>query len=551
MLRVIPLGGLGEIGLNSMLVECRGEHLLIDCGLMFPTAAMHGVGMVVPDFGYLLAQRERLRGIVLTHGHEDHVGALPSLLREVSVPVYGTRFTLALVRSRLAEQEVAAELRELCPGERVQLSRNLEVEAFRVVHSMPDAVGLIVTTPEGRIIHTGDFKLDEVPIDGHRTDLERLGEVGEEGVLCLLSDSTATEFTTETPPERLVAERFETLFAQAGGRIIVSLFASNMHRVRHTLELCARTGRRVVLLGRSLLRNVEVGRQLGYFGVPSSLFIAPEEAQRLSPRQVAILSTGAQAEPRSALAQMLEVGGGADGGRLRVGPGDLVILSSRAIPGNEREVAALLDRIYARGATAAYGGTDPGVHVSGHASRPQQRRVLETVRPQHFVPIHGELRHLHRHADLAREVGISKEAVLLAQDGDVVQFEDGRGRLAGAVPVGRIFLDRSSDNRVLPEAIAERDRLADSGVVFAALVLQRGRTAIVSGPHLTGKGLTEAELEYLSRAGEAARQLLDEISPVLFGDEVFLREEVSRAVRRVIRQATGRRPVVVPLLVYL
>jgi ribonuclease J len=544
MLHVIPLGGLGEIGLNSLVIACRGEMLLIDAGLMFPSEGMPGVDIIIPDFTHLKQNAAQLKGVVLTHGHEDHLGALPYLLNEVPVPVYGTRFTLAMARHRLNELGLEADLREIEPREPFPVGSHFKVEASRVTHTVPDAVGFIVRTPEGTVIHTGDFKLDPDPIDGLRTDLERWGEAGEEGVLCLLSDSTNSELTEETGSERVVEQTFERLFRGATGRIVVALFSSNLHRVRHLLSLCERLGRKVALQGRSMIRNVEMARELGYLDVPDSLFIHLDTVAQLPPHRVLVLTTGAQGEPRAGLSQLAS-----GDGPVRLDPGDLVVLSSRPIPGNERSVGALIDQLQWRGARVAYAQLEPGVHVSGHASRPQQRRVLDLVRPRHFIPIHGEGRHLHRHLATAREAGLEPAQCLLAQDGDVVSFEHGQGRFSGSVPAGRVFKDRFGSGVVTPDTLQERLKLAETGVVAAVVVLQRDNQKLVAGPQLSGQGLNLDEQVLLPRVAQEARSLFEELSPQLRGDDALVREELTRAVRRAFKLYTARRPLVVPMVV--
>ncbi|MFL5349802.1 MAG: ribonuclease J [Hyalangium sp.] len=544
MLHVIPLGGLGEIGLNSMVLACRGEMLLIDAGLLFPSEAAPGVDIIVPDFTHLRQNASQLKGIVLTHGHEDHVGALPYLLNEVPVPVYGTRFTLSMARGRLEELGVAADLREIEPRTPFTVGSVFNVEASRVTHTVPDAVGYIVRTPEGTVIHTGDFKLDPDPIDGLRTDLERWGEAGEQGVLCLLSDSTNSEFTNETGSERVVEQTFDRLFREAQGRIVVALFASNLHRVRTVLKLAEQLGRKVALQGRSMTRNVEMARQLGYLDVPESLFIPLDAAATLPPERLVLLSTGAQGEARAGLSQLA-----ARNGPVRLEPGDMVILSSRPIPGNERPVGALLDQLHWTGARIVYAQVEPGVHVSGHASKPQQRRVLDIVKPRHFIPIHGELRHLHRHLATAREAGMAPEQLLLAQDGDLITFEEGRGRFTGSVPVGRIHKDLYSGGVVTPEALQERTKLAETGLVVAAVVIDRASLALMAGPQLSGHGLSLDEQVLLPRIANEARSLFLQLSPQLRGDDALVREEVTRSVRRAFKLFTAKRPLVVPMVV--
>jgi ribonuclease J len=544
MLHVIPLGGLGEIGLNSLVVACRGEMLLIDAGLMFPSEGMPGVDIIIPDFTHLKKNAAQLKGVLLTHGHEDHLGALPYLLNEVPVPVYGTRFTLAMARHRLNELGLEADLREIEPREPFPVGSAFKVEASRVTHTVPDAVGYIIRTPEGTLIHTGDFKLDPDPIDGLRTDLERWGQAGEEGVLCLLSDSTNSERDDETGSERVVEETFERLFRGATGRIVVALFSSNLHRVRHLLSLCERLGRKVAIQGRSMTRNVEMARELGYLDVPDSLFIHLDTVSLLPAHKVLVITTGAQGEPRAGLSQLAS-----GDGPVRLDPGDLVVLSSRPIPGNERSVGALIDQLQWRGAKVAYAQLEPGVHVSGHASKPQQRRVLDLVRPRHFIPIHGEGRHMHRHLATAREAGLEPAQCLLAQDGDVVTFTEGRGRFTGSVPSGRVLKDRFGSGVVTPDTLQERVRLSETGLVAAVVVLQRDTQKLVAGPQLSGQGLSLDEQVLLPRVAQEAKSLFEGMSVQLRGDDALVREELTRVVRRAFKLYTAKRPAVVPMVV--
>lgn len=545
-MRIVPLGGLGEIGLNSMIVEAGGELLLIDAGVMFPPAELPGVDVIVPDFGYLRENAHKLKGILLTHGHEDHVGALPGLLRDLNVPVYGTPFTLRVARARLEEAGLEADLREAGPRAPFKLGEAFTVEPLQVSHSVPDAVGWWIRSPEGAAIHTGDFKIDPTPPDGRTTDLERLEEAGHAGVSCLLSDSTNAEVVEDTGSERRVREAFERLLPQARGRVFISMFASNVQRIRHVLELCARLGRKVALYGRSMGRNVEIAQQIGYLDLPEGLIVPAEEIPRLPREVVTVLCTGSQAEPRSGLHQLLD-----EARELKVEPGDLVILSSRPIPGNERAVSGLIDQLVTRGATVLHGGNEPDLHVSGHASRNQQRRVLELVKPQVFVPIHGEPRHLHAHLALAREAGLSEDRLLLARDGDVIELEAGRGRKVGEVSHGRHFRDRFGSHELTVDAVKERQRLAETGVVLAAVVINRDTGAIVAGPQLTGSGLSPYEDHLLMHASQEASTALAEISPALRADDAFVKEELARAIRRTFKQHTGKRPAVVPMVVKL
>ena len=567
MLRIAPLGGLEEFGLNCMLLEHGDDRVLVDCGVMFPTASMPGVGTVVPDLTAVLDAPEKLRAVILTHGHEDHVGALSSLLARMHVPVYGLPLTLALAKNRLDELGIEADLREVEPRAPFKLSDSMSVELLRMVHSMPDAAGLALRTPSGTVIHTGDYKLDDDPVDGKPTDLERLAELGEEGVACLLADSTGAEQPNPTPGERLVAQRLDEVLARTEGRLILSTFASSLHRIRTTLELCARHGRKVVLMGRSMLRNVEIARRQGLLEVPDSLFTHADLALTLPRREVCVIATGAQAEPRSALSMMCQsplphahTHGAADDApafepppwaSLRIEPGDTVVLSARAIPGNEREVGALIDGLLERGAKVVYGGTTPGLHVSGHATRPQQARMIQTVRPQHFVPIHGERRMLHAHAGLAVEAGVAQDRVFLLKNGDVLGLGNGRAHRQGRIPAGRLFKDRWGRGMLTPSSLVEREKLAELGILSAAILVDKAGLRIVQGPALEGRGLSREELAHLPEVALDARAALDAVSPQMLGDDAFVREELVRVVRRAVKARTGKRPAVLPLVLYL
>jgi len=545
VLRVIPLGGLGEIGLNSMVVECRDELLLVDAGLLFPPPELPGVELIIPDFSYLRDAAAQLGAVLLTHAHEDHIGALPFLLRERTVPVFGTRLTLALVAERLDQMDVKADLREILPGEPFHPTPTFEAEAFRVAHSIPDAVGFLLRTPEGTLVHTGDFKLDQTPLDGQPTDLARLEALGGGEVLCLLSDSTNAEVEGETPPERVVAETLDRLIPEAGGRVLVGLFASHLHRVQHVIRICHRVGRRLVLAGRSLERNVDAARRAGRLDVPEGLLCTVEEAEGLLPHHVCILATGAQGEPRAALSQLCrpEVEG------LRIERGDTVLLSSRPIPGNERAVSTLINTLLAAGARVVHAAIEPGLHVSGHAARAQQRRMLEAVRPRHFVPIHGELRQLTAHLDLARGAGLAAEQCFLARDGDVLGFARGQGAFWGKAHVGRVFESRAGGGDIAPEALSARNRLARTGVVAVALTISRDSGAYIGLPQLVGRGLTRDEERVLESAAPELVPLLEELSPAVRGDDAFLREALVRVTRQVFRDRVARRPLILPLLV--
>lgn len=547
MLRIVPLGGLGEIGLNCMAFEHSGERMLVDCGLMFPRGNMPGVEIIVPDFTWLTADPEALKGVVLTHAHEDHIGALSFLLKRINVPVWGTRFTLGLVRHKLEEAGVRADLREISPREPFRVSDAFTVEAVRVSHSVPDGVALIIKSPSGTVVHTGDFKLDGTPIDGRPTDLERLGEAGEEGVGLLLSDSTNSEVSGSVPSEQVVAQTFERLFALAKGRVIITMFGSHLHRVQHAIALAARTGRKVVLAGRALQRNVTIARELGFLDFPEELRVDSDALAHLPEARILILCTGAQAEPRSALMQMLSP----EGSGVRIQPGDTVILSSRTIPGNEPPVTQMIDRLLARGAHVVYAAIEPLVHVSGHAAKDEQRRMIEAVRPRAFTPIHGELHHLHQHLANAREFGLSPGVLHLARDGDVLGLDAAGITALGQVPVGQRPTRRDAEGWVPADSLSERRILAEGGMVVVIVVLQAGTHKLLWGPHVSGQGLANDEQAFLPLAAEHARASLLEISPQLLGDDALLRDTLTSAVRRTFKQLSGRKPPVLPLVVKL
>ena len=547
MLKVIPLGGLGEVGMNTMVLEHAGERVLIDCGLMFPRGDQPGVDVVLPDFTWLKASAESLKAIVLTHAHEDHIGALQWLLREVNVPVYGTAFTLAMARHRLTEAGIVGDLREMSPRSQFKVGDSFTIEPIRVAHSIPDAVGLMVKTPVATAIHTGDFKLDGMPIDGKMTDLDRMGELGEEGVSVLLSDSTNAEVQGWTGSERVVQETFERIFGATRGRIVIAMFGSHLHRVRHAIELARKFNRRVLLMGRSLQRNVELAQSVGILELYKDVLVPMEAAPLIPGSQLLILCTGAQAETRSALATLLSP----EPGPLRLEPTDTVILSSRTIPGNEADVSVMVNRLYSRGVKVITSTQEPGIHVSGHAARDEQRRVLEVVKPRHFVPIHGELRHLHGHLALAKEVGLTDNQLFLAADGDVIGFDTEGARTLGRVPAGRHLMRREGVAPVSEAALQERRYLAESGLVIAVVILQLGSGRILNGPVLQPQALQSDELAALPLATENARTALDQLSEAMRCDDARVREELIRGVRRIFKQLLGTRPTVIPIVVRL
>ncbi len=541
MLRLVPLGGLGEIGLNLLVVETTDEAILIDCGILFPRNAP-GIERVLPDFTYLRTIRDKLRGVVLTHGHEDHIGAVPYLLREFDVPVWGSAFTLALLSRRLSEAGVdEARLWELEAGGVVRPGRDFSVEAVRITHSVPDAFALNVETPEGRIVHTGDFKLDPTPL-GPATDLERLAELGRDGVLALLSDSTNSERPGRTPSERSVGEALEPIFAGAEGRIVVATFASNIHRIQQVIDLSAKYGRKVALYGRAIETNVMVAMQTGHLRARADLFVEAEAVSARRRNQVTILASGAQGEPQSALTR-LAMGG--DGLPFRLEPGDTAILSASAIPGNEVAVAAVLDALALQGVHVYHGER---VHASGHASQQEQMQMIETVQPRHFVPVHGEGRHLVRHRQTAIAAGVDAERAHLLLDGQVLAFAEGRAMRASQVPAGRLYLDRQSGQLVEDDLVTERLLLGELGVV-AAVVVVDATGGMVQPPAIVARGLAVMDAALERSLQEEIVRAFTRMEPARRREEGAVEDEVRLAVRRAYQRATGRRPLVIPVVV--
>ncbi len=544
--RVIPLGGLGEIGLNMMLFESGDELVAVDCGLMFPDDDMPGIDYVIPDFSYLLAKRDHLRGVIVTHGHEDHIGALPYLLRELDVPVYGTRMALALATERLREHGLAehARLVPVEPRQTFDLGP-FRVEPIRVTHSVVDGVGYAIDTPVGTFLHSGDFKFDPSPIDGERSDYHRLAELGERGVLCLMADSTNVDRPGTTPSEREVGRHLAERFRKAPGRIILATFASHIHRIQQVLDLAQALGRRVALLGRSMETNVRIASELGYLRVPEGCLTPLEELADLPPYRQVILSTGSQGEPNSAMALMAAE----EHKSVQAAEGDLVILSARIIPGHERTITKLVNQLLRLGAEVLW---EPAafVHVSGHAAQDELRLMLGLVRPNFFIPVHGEYRHLLGHARLAGEVGIPADRVFVIEDGQGVEFTKTSGRVLQRFPVGRVLVDGKGIGDVGAVVLRDRELLAQDGMVVVAVTVDRGTGEIIAGPEIASRGwVYERESEPVL---EQAKAVLRDALAARAGEEPMAREVLQSllrgTLRRFISQRYDRKPIVVPII---
>jgi len=543
--RLIPLGGLGEIGLNMMLIEFGDDLIAVDCGLMFPDDELPGIDYVIPDFTYLRARRDAFRGVVLTHGHEDHVGALPYLLRELQVPVYGTRLTLALVGEKLREHGLleTADLRAMRAREPFEVGP-FRVEAIRVTHSIVDGMGLAIDTPVGTLVMTGDFKLDPSPLDNEPSDYRRFAELGEQGVLVLCSDSTNVDRPGHTRSEIEVGAALGERFAVATGRIILATFASHIHRIQQVLTLAARFDRRVALLGRSMERNVAVAADLGYLTVPEGLIRPLEDVVGLPPQRQLILSTGSQGEPHSALSLMAA----GEHKYCQIARGDLVVLSARVIPGNERTIGRVINQLYRRGAEVLY-DDNAFVHVSGHASQEDLKLMLNLTRPRYFVPVHGEYRHLLGHARLAGSVGLTSDRIFLIEDGAGLEVTKTSARVLEGLPAGRVLVDGKGIGDVGAVVLRDRQLLADDGVIAVSLTVDTHGT-VVAGPEIATRGVvyvkeSEALLAELRAAVVTA---LAERAPDEPHDREALGGRVRTAVRQFVNQRFQRKPVVLPMI---
>jgi ribonuclease J len=546
--RIIPLGGLGEVGKNMTVFEADGAIVVVDAGLAFPRDEHLGVDLVLPDFSYLEDREEMVRAVVLTHGHEDHVGSLPYLMREVRVPlVIATRLTLALVKSKLDEHGLAnaAELREMAPGdEPVQLGP-FRVELVRMAHSIPDAAAVVLETPGGRVVHTGDYKLDHTPVDGQRTDVGRLAEIGSQGVDLLLGDSTNAERAGVTESERVVGEAFRQIFPRREGRILVSSFASNVHRMQQAADVGVDCGRKVAFVGRSMRKNANIARNLGYMDVPESAILRPNELAELPRREQLILCTGSQGEPMSAMTRIAYN----DHPAVHVEAGDTVIISAKPIPGNELRVHDAINRLAKMGAEVLHEDNAP-VHVSGHGRAEELRTIIGLLRPRAVMPVHGEFRMLAAHAQLAREGGVPDDRIVMAENGTVVELRDGVPRIVGEVEAGMTFVDGLGVGDVHDVALRDRRKLAEDGIliVVATLAAQDGG-GLTAPPELIARGFGEQAEPLLDELREEANRVLRE----LIADDVteikLLQEHLHDALGGVVYDRTRRRPMVLPVIV--
>jgi ribonuclease J len=549
-LLAIPLGGLGEFGMNMLVLRSGDDMILIDAGMMFPEAELLGVDIVIPDITYLKQNRQYLRAILLTHGHEDHIGALPYILRDLQVPIYGTRFTLALVHKRLEEHGLLdkTDLREVIPGRKLEVGV-FEVEFISVTHSTIDCVALAIRTPVGIVIHTGDFKMDPTPIDGQPFDLHAFARYGAEGVLALFSDSTNVERPGYTPSERNVRPRIEELTRAATRKVIVSCFASSIPRIQQIVDIAAASGRKIAFIGRSMVDNVELAHGMNRLRIPDGLVVRSQDINAFPSEKLVVMVSGSQAEPMSSLSRVA-----VDNHRLlTLDERDTVILSARIIPGNEKAIFRMLDHMFRKRALVYYDNDGGTIHVSGHGSQEEQKMLLNLVRPRYFIPIHGEYRQLFRHSALAHAVGAVSEEILLIEDGQPIEFTDDRVYRREPVTAGRVCVDSGSLEEIDEVVIRDRKHLSEDGVVMPIIAINKHTGQIESQPEIVTRGFMPSDngLELLNGAREVVLRTVEQSNAEEKTDWSVIKEKIRVDLRRYLKKQTSKRPLILPVILEL
>ncbi|HHY47367.1 MAG TPA: ribonuclease J [Firmicutes bacterium] len=544
--RVIPLGGIGEIGKNMMAFEYDRKILVVDAGLMFPEEEMLGIDLVIPDITYLVENRDRIQALILTHGHEDHIGAVPYILRQLNIPIYATRLTLGLIEGKLKEHGLEPSIPPVCvrAGDKVQLGP-FTVEFIRVSHSIADVVGLGITCPAGIIVHTSDFKFDQTPIGGETTDFHKFAEYGEKGVLLLLSDSTNAERPGYTLSERQVGEAFEDTFRSAQGRIFVATFASNIHRIQQIVEAAWKFDRKICVVGRSMENVVGIATDLGYLDIPEGMMVDVDDIDRIPPGQLVIITTGSQGEPMSALTRMAM----AEHKKIGIMPGDTVIISASPIPGNEKFIGRTINHLFRQGADVIYEAFS-GVHVSGHASQEELKMMLNLVKPRYFIPVHGEYRHLVKHARLASAVGIPEENIFIPDIGDVLEFGPTGARAEGKVTAGKVLVDGLSVGDVGNVVLRDRKQLAEDGILIVVVTINKQTGAIVAGPDIVSRGfvyIKESEA-LLEDAKASVKDVLKKCEDECITEWGTIKRYIRDTLGQFTYERMKRRPMILPIV---
>lgn len=544
--QIIPLGGLGEIGKNMTVIRYGDDIVVIDSGLMFPEDDMLGIDLVIPDITYLLENGDLVRAIILTHGHEDHIGALPYVLKQLTnVPVYGTRLTLGILNGRLKENGVSSNgLIPIKPGDQIQLG-SFQVGFIRVSHSIADSVAVYLKTPIGTIVHSGDFKFDQTPVDGKVTDFHKFAELGDQGVLVLLADSTNAERSGFTLSERTVGVVFDDAFNKARERIIVASFSSNVHRIQQAIDSACKCNRKVAIIGRSMINVVSIALELGYLNVPEGILIDIDEINNYPPSSIVILTTGSQGEPMSALTRMAM----SDHKKVEIMPGDTVIISATPIPGNEKMVARTVDYLFRQGADVIYEKSS-GVHVSGHASQDELRLLHNLIRPKFFIPVHGEYRHLKKHAKIAQEIGLPKENIFIAENGHVLEFGPDKGAIVSKVSSGRVLVDGLGVGDVGNIVLRDRKQLSQDGILVIVLTMDKQRACLVAGPDIVSRGFVyvrESE-QLMDEAKERVKQALDKCELNQITEWATIKSNVRDSLGKYLYEKTRRRPMILPII---
>jgi ribonuclease J len=546
-LSVIPLGGVEEIGgLNMTVFECNNDIIVVDAGLMFPEEDTLGVDFAIPDMTYLMNNRDKVKAVIITHGHEDHTGALPFLLKEIDVPVYGTPLTLGLVKEKLREHKLEdAELIPVMPRDTVQIGV-FSVEFVRVTHSIVDGVGLGITTPVGLVVHTGDFKLDPTPVDGQLMDFHRFAEYGERGTLLLLSDSTNAEKGGFTYSEKEVRRAFEDIFSNARGRIVIATFASNIHRIQQAIDVAVKHNRKVILCGRSIVSNTQIALSLGYLRIPMDTWLKLEDLKNLQDHEVVIITTGSQGEPMSVLSRIATD----EHKQIKIKEGDTVVLSAKMIPGNERSIGKIINHLFRRGANVIYEKVSE-VHVSGHASKEELKLMLNLIKPKYFMPVHGEYRHLIYHSMLAKKMDIPKENIFIMKNGDVLELSDSEASKSGNINAGRIYIDGKGYGDVEEVVLRDRLRLAHDGIVLILLAIEKVTGTIISGPEIISRGFVfeDASQEIISNVKELLTGTINGLERELLSDSSLLKAKLRSTLKKYLRNTMERRPMIMPIII--